>query len=428
MTHSVWKMVWTAACAGGVALLMAVCLAVSASAKTWTVRPNDLSGVIVEAVEGSRSGDSILVYPGVYKESGIVIDKPLSLIGVGFPVVDGEETATIFTIVADSVRFEGFEVRNVGLSFMEDRAGLRLADVKHCVVVNNRFIDNFFAIYLENVGQSIVRGNHIVGSPARETSTANGIHLWHCRGVTIEDNHIESHRDGIYFEFVEESTVRNNVSMNNVRYGLHFMFSHDDVYDGNVFKNNSAGVAVMFSDRVEMTDNEFRDSWGPASFGILLKDIRDSNMSGNWFDHNTIGVYSEGSMRLDIHHNRFTSNGYALKIMASSNDVSFHDNNFIGNTFDVSTNSKHSSNSYDGNYWSNYNGYDLDKDGVGDVPYRPVHLFSLLVEREPAGLILLRSFFIDLVDAAERVMPLYTPPTLLDNRPFTSPVVAEVAP
>jgi len=203
------------------------------------------------------------------------------------------------------------------------------------------------------------------------------------------------------------------------------MFSNNDRYEHNVFQENGAGVAVMFSDDVTMYDNVFAHNWGPASYGLLLKDIRDSDIKGNQFHRNTIGLYSEGSLRLNIEHNEFTRNGYAIKMMASSTDNQIVANNFVSNTFDVSTNSRQNFNTFDGNYWSRYQGFDLDRDGIGDVPHRPVHLFSLLVEREPAGLILLRSFFIDLIDAAEQVMPIYTPPTLLDGRPSIAPIRLE---
>ena len=401
----------------------ALFIAVPAISASWNVRPDGALDTLSRAIAVAHSGDSILVHSGVYNESGITIDKPLTIVGIGRPVIDGRETAEIITVRADNVHIMGLEIRNVGVSFVDDRAGIRLAEATGCSVVDNHFINNFFAIYLENAEDCVIENNVIEGNIKRQTEMANGIHLWHCRSITIDGNHISSHRDGIYFEFVEHSTVRNNISENNMRYGLHFMFSHDDTYEGNTFRANGAGVAVMFSDRVEMTSNRFESNWGAASYGLLLKDIRDSFITHNIFHRNTIAIYSEGSMRLDVHHNEFTANGYALRVMASSNDLDFHDNNFIGNTFDVATNSRRNFNSFDGNYWSSYQGYDLDKDGIGDVPYRPVHLFSLLVERDPAGLILLRSFFIDLVDAAERVMPLYTPETLLDSEPLTVPVV-----
>ncbi len=394
----------------------------AAAGKTWSITPVGGPSTVADAIASAAEGDTVILRSGVYRESGIVVDKRLTLVGEGTPVIDGGETGQIITVTADGVRITGLEIANVGISYMEDRAGIKLIEVKNCIIEGNRLTNNFFAIYLENSGNCTIRNNVIEAEQLRETSSGNGIHLWYCRDILIDGNKITGHRDGIYFEFVEHSTIINNISEHNLRYGLHFMFSHHDRYERNVFRENGAGVAVMFSDDVIMRENTFEHNWGSASYGILLKDIRDSDITHNRFLRNTIGLYSEGSMRLLIEKNEFAENGYAMKIMSSSSDNRITANNFINNTFDVSTNSRQNFNEFDGNYWSRYQGYDLDRDGIGDVPYRPVHLFSLLVEREPAGLILLRSFFIDLIDAAEQAMPLYTPPTLLDKRPAINPV------
>jgi nitrous oxidase accessory protein len=324
----------------------------TAAGETWIVTPVDGPSAVSAAVGMAAEGDTILLRKGTYRENGIVIDKQLTIIGDGFPVIDGEENGQIITITADGVRIEGIEIANVGVSYMEDRAGIKLIEVDGCVIRGNRFTNNFFAVYLENSSGCIIRGNLILAKISRETSSGNGIHLWYCRDITIDDNIIRGHRDGIYFEFVENSVITNNVSEDNLRYGLHFMFSHRDVYERNSFRRNGAGVAVMFSDDVAMRDNHFEHNWGPSSYGLLLKDIRDSEIVRNHFRHNTIGLYSEGSMRLKIEENEFTTNGYAIKIMASSADNRISHNNFISNTFDVSTNSKQNFNNFDGNYWS----------------------------------------------------------------------------
>ncbi|MCK5278011.1 MAG: right-handed parallel beta-helix repeat-containing protein, partial [Cyclobacteriaceae bacterium] len=235
--------------------------------------------------------------------------------------------------------------------------------------------------------------------------------------ILIEKNQISGHRDGIYFEFVENSKIIENISENNIRYGLHFMFSNYDDYIGNTFKNNGTGVAVMFSDHIIMKNNHFVDNWGTSNYGLLFKEIYDGELSGNIFRNNTIAIFADGSNRIKIINNEFRSNGWAMNIFSSCMDNEIAYNNFISNTFDLTTNGGKNYNDYHDNYWDQYAGYDLDKDGVGDVPYRPVRLFSYLIGKVPESIILLRSFFIDMINIAEKVAPVLTPQSLMDERP-----------
>ena len=173
-----------------------------------------------------------------------------------------------------------------------------------------------------------------------------------------------------------------------------------------------------------MTGNLFERNWGTAAFGLLLKDITDSRIEGNAFRGNSVGLWAEGSNRIRVERNVFEQNGWAVKIMANSVDNEFVRNDFLGNTFDVATNSRRSYSRFTGNYWDAYRGYDLDRDGVGDVPFRPVRLFSLIVERNEPSLVLLRSLLVIALDAAERVLPSITPATLVDERPLMARAVA----
>ena len=195
------------------------------------------------------------------------------------------------------------------------------------------------------------------------------------------------------------------------------MFSDSCSYSKNIFKHNGAGVAVMFTHNVEMIENRFENNWGAASYGILLKDISDSKIENNYFYKNSSGIYIEGSNRVSVSQNEFIENGWAIRLMANSMNNNFSKNNFVGNSFDVATNSTKNYNTFINNFWSEYSGYDLNKDGVGDVPYRPVKLFSLIVERNRPTLILLRSMFVGILDAAEKIFPALTPETLIDNSP-----------
>ena len=151
---------------------------------------------------------------------------------------------------------------------------------------------------------------------------------------------------------------------------------------------------------------------------MLLKDITDSKITNNRFLNNSIAIFAENSNRIIVENNDFMENGWAVKIMANCLDNEFTGNNFIGNTFDVATNSRNNFSRFASNYWSGYRGYDLDRDGFGDVPFRPVRLFSLIVEQHSPALILQRSLFIDLLDMAENIFPVLTPETLVDEKPL----------
>ena len=216
---------------------------------------------------------------------------------------------------------------------------------------------------------------------------------------------------------MNNSKVVDNISQNNIRYGLHFMFSNNDDYERNVFSENGAGVAVMFSKKIGVRNNVFKNNWGTASFGLLLKEIYDAEIEGNTFQENTVGIQVEGSTRIYYTRNDFKSNGWAVKISGGCFINEFKGNNFLYNSFDLSYNAKMNDNIFEGNYWSEYTGYDLDKDGIGDVAYRPVKLFSFIVNRTPETIILLRSLFVDIINFSEKVSPVFTPNDLSDPIP-----------
>jgi nitrous oxidase accessory protein len=163
-------------------------------------------------------------------------------------------------------------------------------------------------------------------------------------------------------------------------------------------------------------------NWGAAAYGLLLKEISDVRLERNVFSRNTTGVMADGTTRLTVTNNRFADNGWAIKLDANTQTGRVAANDFVGNTFDVATNGSSTDTVLDGNYWDAYRGYDLKRDGYGDVPFRPVRLFSVLVERNSPALILLRSTFVALLDAAERVVPALTPDALADTRPAMRPL------
>ncbi|ULQ56799.1 nitrous oxide reductase family maturation protein NosD [Flavihumibacter rivuli] len=390
-----------------------------AGATTFSIAPgNDINTVI----NRSAAGDTILFLPGTHATRGIVVDHPLFLIGKGNATLDGQGKYEIITVRSDNVIIEGLHLFHSGYSSINDLAGIHIYNARNVLVRNNSFTNNYFAIYLQHVSHSVIMNNKLESDAANEIESGNGIHCWKSDSLVIAGNSITGHRDGIYFEFVTASNIINNKSFGNIRYGLHFMFSHNDLYVNNTFSNNGAGVAIMYTKHVRMYKNKFINNWGNAAYGILMKDISDSHAEGNEFNRNTAAIYMEGSSRIMITRNRFTNNGYAMKIQASCDNNNIVNNNFQGNSFDVATNGSLVLNYFTNNFWDKYEGYDLDRDGKGDVPYRPTSLFTILVERNASAMMLLRSPITSLVEKAEKILPVFTPESMKDNAPLMKPL------
>ncbi len=372
---------------------------------------------IKSAIENSVNGDRIIIDDGIYQTNGIIIDKEITVSGLNSAIIDAQNISEAITIKSSNVTIQGITIKNIPVGFMKDYAGIRIENSKKVTIKQCRFVNNFFAVYLSNSDSSNVISNVITGNASSESFSGNGIHLWKCNTINIDNNYISGHRDGIYLEFAINSVITGNYSEKNLRYGLHFMFSEGNSYRKNIFRGNGAGVAVMYTKRVEMTENIFEDNWGPSSYGLLLKDISKSRIYNNMFRKNTTGIYSEGTTYTIIENNIFSSNGWAIKILGNCNYDTIINNDFLSNTFDISTNSHLNDNYYDSNFWDRYNGYDLDRNLIGDVPYRPTSLFSTLVVKSPEAILLVRSFLVELFDLTEKIMPSVIPESLTDNHP-----------
>jgi nitrous oxidase accessory protein len=406
----------------GYFFVLALLLCKVSEARTIKVGKNGQFSSIQKAIDAAVSGDTVWVEKGVYHEKNLLINKSIILIGSEFPVLDGEDKFEIISVKANRVTVKGFKLKHSGISSMEDIAGIKIYNVRDVIISGNVFEETFFGVYVQSGTNCTVENNKLKASSQTEQQSGNGIHCWKSDSMRIVGNTIVGHRDGIYFEFVTNSIISGNLSQGNIRYGLHFMFSHNDAYISNTFKNNGAGVSVMFTRGVKMLNNSFEDNWGDGSYGLLLKEISDSYISGNKFNSNTCGIFMEGASRTKIEKNVFRSNGWGMRVEASCMDNVITRNNFFSNSFDVGTNGTLVLSTFNYNYWDKYEGYDLNKDKVGDIPYHPLSLFSVIVEKNPPAMLLFRSFMSSLLDKAEKMLPSLTPENLRDDFPYMKPV------
>lgn len=398
------------------------CCSIHAFAGVIKVGKQERYAGITAAVAAARNGDTVLVGPGHYFEKNLIINKCIVLKGIDRPVLDGENKYENISIRADGVTVDGFLLQHTGVSSIVDFAAIKIYNSRNVTIINNIINNAFFGIYSQYGVHCLIKNNVLAAVAKNEQQSGNGIHCWKSDSMQIIANTVSGHRDGIYFEFVTNSVIWRNTSFRNLRYGLHFMFSNDDAYITNIFENNGAGVAVMFSKGVKMFNNYFKENWGDASYGILLKEINDSYIINNHFEKNTSAIYAEGANRIVMQKNVFKNNGWAFKIQASCTDITLEHNNFLGNTFDVGTNGSLVLNYFNNNYWDKYEGYDLNRDRIGDVAYRPVSMYSMIIEKNQPAMVLFHSLIVSLMDKSEKVIPSLTPENLKDEHPLMKPL------
>lgn len=406
------------------ALTTLICLSfsiITLSARTIEVGEGKAFSSISAALHKAKAKDEILIYgKKIYKER-LVIQKPITLKGVGTPIIDGGQRGDVIKVNADNVTIEGLQIQNSARSSQVDYCGVHVKDAQFVTVRNCVFRKNQFSVMFQNCKNGLIANNNISSYITYNPIMGNAVHCWKSDNMHITGNNIGHNRDGIYLEFVNNSHIDHNTVSGCARYGLHFMFSHFNVYSSNRFNHNQAGVAVMFAHNVEMINNTFEFNRGTSSYGLLIKELQYSTIKWNRFLDNTVGLLIDGGSDLNVHHNVIKNNGWGMRLIsASTNDTIVH-NNFLGNTFDMTTNVSYNRNNVNGNYWDKYEGYDLNKDGYGDVPFHPLSLFSMLAEQNENVLFFFHSFLMNLLDATEKVLPSITPDNYVDNYPHMNP-------
>lgn len=371
---------------------------------------------INEAINLADSGDTIEVRDGIYDEN-VIISKSIQLRGINFPSINACGKGNVVLVTAGNVLIEGFKIENSGKSSLEEYCGIKVVEGRGVVIRNNKFNNNSIGINFRKSNSGIIHDNFITTSITEMPLLGNAIHCWNSDSLSIERNKVSKHRDGIYLEFVKDSNIDENIVEECMRYGLHFMFSHRDNYKNNIFRRNGAGVAVMYSRQVDMTENIFEYNISDISYGLLLKDISESAIFKNRFVKNSIAIYMDGVNKVELKDNVFKENGLGIRVVASSGNNLVTENDFTGNTFDVTTNGKSSNNKFQKNYWDKYRGYDLDKDGFGDIPHRPLSVFSTISEYNPMAMLFFHSIIANLLDISERIFPTVTPDNFTDEQP-----------
>ena len=377
-------------------------------------------------------GDTLIVEPGIHDGSA-TIDRSLTLRGEPGAVVRGDSTGSVLFLTGSNIRIEDLAIERSGDEPLTIDAGIFVKGGTNVRVARVRMADVLYAVAAERAESLVVEGCDLRGRAsaaggvelAMDASNGNGIHLWYCHDATVRGCRITHFVDGIYLSFAFRTTILGNLLWENDRYGLHTMYCQDNRLEDNRFTRNIAGCAIMFSNHLKLERNDFIRNRGPRTYGILLRDCSDGRFAHNRFVDNTVGIFMDGSNRNVVAENLFQDNGWGVILFSSCAGNEFARNNFWNNDYPVALDMRYSDNRFDdgnrGNYWSENAPYDLDADGVSDIPYSPVSAFAFLSKQYPDLAILGRSPAATALSVAERTIPALRPSEIVDRFPLVAP-------
>lgn len=389
-------------------------------------RPNSPS--LQDALKAANNGDTIRVEAGTYTGQ-FIIAKSIALEGVATggrkPVLRGAGQGSVVIIAADNCTIKGFVIEHSGGDLQAEDSGLLLKS-NHNTVEDNELRDILYGIYLYHSAQNVVRRNTVRGRVELEVgSRGAGLHIWNSPDNLIEENTIIAARDGMYIQSSHRNTIRGNRATH-LRYGLHYMNSDDNKFDDNIFSENVAGAAIMYSKRIEFRRNAFIHNRGFSSFGILFQDCDEMLAEDNYVVNNATGLFLEALRKSTFRRNVIAENDLALQIFSSSSDNVFAENNFVENLSPLQIVGRQANTKWNearrGNHWSDYDGYDLDGDGIGDVAHKIQNVFEYLEGNYPRLRLYLSSPAAQALATAEKTFPILKGSNESDSAPLMKAV------
>jgi nitrous oxidase accessory protein len=385
---------------------------------------------ITAAVAAAQHGDTVVVPAGVHREHP-TLDRAIRLVGRSGAVLDGGGTGTVLRITAPGVEVRGLTIRASGDGYTTEDAGIRIDHAADTRVIDTRIEDTLFGIFVVQGDRCVIDGSTIVGKDLPQARRGDGIRLWYSTGCRLHANHVERSRDVIIWyssnTIVEDNVVRTS------RYGLHYMYSHDNIFRHNRFEDNEVGAAIMYSHGIELSENAFSFSNGPSAYGLLVKDADDVFIVGNRFIHNATGMFFDGAPqsrdgRVDVRSNVIARGDIGVALQPLSQRIRFWDNAFVGNRVQVQVvgTGTAAGNTWAvdgrGNYWDDAVAYDRDGDGVSDIPYRAENTYEALADRRPVLGFFAGTPAAEAIDSAARLFPLFAPrPKFEDPHPLVRP-------
>jgi nitrous oxidase accessory protein len=375
-------------------------------------------------VDATKENETLVPPPGTYS-GPVSIERSIAIDGQGAVVIDGGGKGSVIYLDSDGVTLKGLRLTNSGDSHNDIDSGIQVRG--NFNVIKDNVIDNtLFGIDLGQAENNIIRRNHISSKPVEMGVRGDAIRLWYSFNNKITDNIIRDSRDTVVWYSKDNLIARNDARGG--RYSLHFMYAqHNEVIE-NHYEGNQVGIFLMYSDSVEIRGNYIANSLGPTGMGVGFKETSDVDVTDNQILYCATGLYLDVSPYDPEATNRITGNliafsGIGIQFLNDWKGNILENNRFKGNITQVTVGGGKTAkrNHWKGNYWDDYEGFDRDRDGVGDRPYELYGYADRLWMDVPYAQYFKGSPVLEVLDFLERLAPFSEPDMLLrDEKPLMS--------
>ena len=379
-----------------------------------------------ELVDQTPEGGTLSLAPGTYS-GPVVVDKPMTIDGRDQVTVDGGGKGTVILLDTDGATIKNLHITGSGEAVNDLDSCVQVRG-NYNVIKDNVMDDCLFGVDLQQSNNNIVRRNRISSKTEFGLGQrGDSVRLWYSFDNKITDNEITNVRDMVVWYSANNVIARNRTS--NSRYSLHFMYSRYNLVEDNYYVNNAVGIFLMYSDSVVVRNNTVAHAVGPTGIGIGFKETSDLTIENNKVLYCASGFYIDVSPFQPDTTNRYRGNlvaynGIGIRFLNDWHDNLFTHNQFVDNLTQVvvSGGGTANNNLWKGNYWSDYTGFDLNRDGIGDQPYELYNYADRLWQDVPYAQFFKGSPILEVLDFLQRLAP-FSPPVLLvrDPEPLLQP-------
>ena len=373
-----------------------------------------------QLVDDTEKGGTLIPPPGIYA-GPVTIDQPITIDGQNQVTIDAGGKGSVIYLNADGAAIKNLHLTNTGESHNDVDAGIQVRGDFN-VIKGNRIDNSLFGIDLSQSKNNIVRDNHISSKPLELGVRGDAIRLWYSFENKITDNVIRNSRDMVVWYSRDNLIARNDARGG--RYSLHFMYAQYNSVEDNHYEDNSVGIFVMYSDGVHIKNNYIAHANGATGMGIGFKETSDVEVTGNKILYCATGLYLDVSPFQPDTTNRIENNliaysGIGVLFLNDWTGNILKGNSFKGNITQVAVSGGGKTanrNLWQGNYWDDYEGFDLDGDHVGDTPYELYSYADRLWMDVPSARFFKGAPVLEVMDFLERLAPFSQPNMLVRKK------------